>query len=104
MVFWRARLPLQDGLGLPTTEAHTFISDNMAAAFYPIANGQCVWTVGAPDSKLQEAGVAVRQPKRSSAQQEKLHGVANGDATDARSLEHQRAVAGKANIEVHMLA
>ena len=97
MVFWRARLPLQQGLGLPTAETHTFIGNDMAAVFYPIANGQCVWTVGAPESKLAEAGIAARGPNRSS-----FKDAGSDGAVSAEQLEQQRAEAGKEIIEVHM--
>lgn len=97
MVFWRARLPLQQGLGLPTAETHTFIGNDMAAVFYPIANGQCVWTVGAPESKLAEAGIAARPPNRSS-----FKDAGSDGAVSAEQLEQQRAEAGKEVIEVHV--
>ena len=97
MVFWRARLPLQQRLGLPTAETHTFIGNDMAAVFYPIANGQCVWTVGAPEWKLAEAGIAARRPNRSS-----FKDAVSDDAVSAEQLEQQRAEAGKEIIEVHL--
>ncbi len=56
MVVWRARLKSTD---LPH-ESHVFRHGTMAAMFYPISQGQFVWTVLAPASRLEEVGLALK--------------------------------------------
>ena len=75
----RARLPQQ--AGFPSTEIHQFNKGSFMGMYYPINNGNCVWSMGVPEHIMDEAAAKLQiQDVQRQEAEEKGH-TNTGDTT-----------------------